>query len=340
MQRSSLKQIAINNYKSNALASWILGISTGFLIAAIISIDIIVPCISLITFPLLILPILFSSTLQHVFFKANQQVTFKSSIKSFSLYFNRKYSGSFSYLFNFLKSLIVFFVTEMVVSTIASSILTLVNSDFVQAAEDLYNLIYSSESYSYSDLMNALHANGNILYIYIGISLGPALFLAIIFLIYNLSRYSIMIYYRMRSRDMNKNFVRSVYNFSLRGHRREAFKNYMSLNWPLFVLLVVGLIGGGIGGYFVSDSIFSILSFALLGAAVLSTFFLPFYFSNQEALFEIQSPSLISGTKEVMEMLLKRMQEDIRFSQEQKDRFEQEMRDSNGEENKKGPDGP
>lgn len=346
MSKSKLKQQASSYYRHSPISCWILGITTGVLIAAILALDLLMPFLSILTFPLLVLPIIFSATIQHVMLKGEGQITVSSSFRTFALYFRRDFFGSYSYMFNLLKSVILFFVIEMSVSFVASTVFMMIEPTFQTNVDSFYQLIYSYE-FTEADLISALEANGYQLFNYLSIVLYPSFFIAVIFLIYNLSRYSAIIYYKMTTRRTDSRFARLVYQMSLRGNRLLLVREYLSLNWPLFVLLVLGFGGGVFFGYYFYHDLFKMFAFGYIGGALLATFFLPFYFSNQQALFDSNIKLYTDATKFVTSSLIGNLQTDIDLSQEEKERLEKTLSDvdgplndeENNDDNKKDPEG-
>lgn len=346
MQRSKLKQQASLYYRHSPVSCWILGVTSGALIAAIIALDLLLPFFSFITIPLLVIPIIFSATIQHAFLKTNATITMGSSIRTFALYYKREFFGSYSIIFNFIKSAIVFFILEMAVSSVASYIFLLTNSQFHASLDSLNNLLATYE-FSYADIMNALTANNYLLFNYLIISIVPAFFLAVLFFIYNTSRYSVIVYYKMHLKRTDSRFAKLVYQFALRGRRMEMFGAYMSLNWPLYLLLLLGFGGGAFLGYYFYQDLMKIFAFGMVGGATLGTFFLPFYFSNMQAFYDMYAPLYKDVTKAVTSSLIGNLQSDIEFSEQEKERLEETLADrdgplndeDDGEDNKKDPEG-
>ena len=345
MQKSKLKQLASEYYHHSPVSCWILGITSGVLISAIIAFDLLVPFLSVLTIPFLIIPIYFSATVQHVMLKSEHQITVRSSFRTFFLYYRRDFFGTFSILFNFIKSALLFFVVESTISFIAQYVFMMLNPSFQASVESLYALLTSYE-FSYQDIINAMNANDYMLLNFITIVMVPAYVIAVIFFAYNLSRCSMMVYYKMHLRRTDSRFARLVYQFSLRGNRMIMLRHYLSLNWPLYLLLVLGSAGGAVFGYFFYHDILKTIAFSLLGGAMFGTFFLPFYFCNQQALYDGCVPLYTDVTKQVTSSLIGNLQADIDLSEQEKERLEETLSNVDGplndegeDENKKDPGG-
>ena len=345
MSKSKLKQQASEYYRHSPVSCWILGLTSGVLVAAIIALDLLVPCISFLTIPFLIVPILFSAQVQHVMLKTEATITVTSSLRTFGLYYKRDFFGTFSIIFNFFKSLVVFLVLETTISMAASTIFVILNPQFEASINSLYQLLYSYE-FTYEDIINQLNANYYLILKFLSICIIPSVFIALIFFIYNLSRYSLMVYYKMHLRRTDSRFAKLVYQFAMRGRRIEMLRNYLSLQWPLYLLLVIGFAGGSVFGYFFYYDILKMIGFGLVGGALLGAFFLPFYFSNMQALYDMYAGLYDAVTKEVTTSLIGRLQSDIDLSEQEKERLEETLSDVDGplndegdDDNKKDPEG-
>ena len=341
MARSSLKQHALEYYKKAPVASWILGITTGIIIAAIVALDLLLPSLSFFIFPFLIIPILFSTTLQFISIKNNQQVTMLSSLRGFGLYFRRDFFGSFSYLGALLKAIFTFLITEIVISSIASFAFMSFIPDFNETVLSFYELL-QSEELEIETINSIFSADGGIMFIYFCVVFFPSMCLAIVYFVYNISRSSIMIYYRLHVRGGNSRLIRYIYNDARRRNMGRMIKDYLSLNWPLYLLLALGFGGGAVGGYFWKYNLTTMFACAVMGAAFLVSFFFPFYFNNQQAFYDYYVNEFKISTENVSQMLLNNLQANINFSQEEKERLEKTLSDvrnpvdddENDEENK------
>ena len=338
---SKLIKHARDTYKIAPVSSWVLGLVTGIIITAIVALDLLVPAMSFILFPFVIVPILFSATMQHVVFKTKEQLTFMSAVRGFGFYYSAEFRGVLRFLINLIKSVILFFAVEMTISFVATSIYQMVNPGYVEAVNKLYEIV-NSENLSLESFYSVLEMNGGVLFQYLCVVFFPSIYLSVIFLIYNLSRQSMMIYFKMQHPTVNPRFLAFVYNEALRGRRMKMLGDYLSLQWPLFLLLILGMGGGTYLGYIWKQDLLTMFACGLGGGALLATFFLPFYFANQEALFDLYADEFDKAGSRVASMIISNIQQNIDVNNEEKERLKKSFDDMNplDDDNKKDPDGP
>ena len=350
--RSKLIRNSFDNYRLSPISSWILGLTTGLSIAAIMALGLIFPLISILTFPLLVLPIVFSTTLQHLILKTKAQISVASSFKGFALYFTIPYRSSFRFLFSLLTSFIIFLIFEMSASFIVTMLLQLTSTNFVDAINHLYEVLYS-EGFTIEEFSEVFTAYDGILFKYFCFTILPTLYIGLTFLIYNCSRNSIMIYYQMNHISINPRLSRFIYLDAVRRNRFRMLGDYLMLNWPLYVLLLAGFGVGSYLGYILganinviySDILTTMVTSGFIGAAVLSSFFLPFYFSNQEVFFDKYRAEFEKSTTNVTSFMLHNIQRNIDLSNEEKEKLEKAFQDTDipledkEEDKKKDPEG-
>ena len=227
MARSKLKQLALEKYKKAPLASWILGLTTGLLIAAFLALDFILPSIGIFLVPLMILPILFSATIQHGMLHSDRPLTVKDAFKGFAYYFKGNNSGSFGFFKSLLFAVIAFFSIEMLVSAITSTILQYTNPGFVDSLNTFYTMLQDPE-FTIDDFNYILSMNNYVLLNYFCIVMFPSLYIAILFFIYGITRQSLSIYFRFRAVNMNNRILNMIYRDAVRRNRKKMMSAYLA----------------------------------------------------------------------------------------------------------------
>ena len=102
----------------------------------------------------------------------------------------------------------------------------------------------------------------------------------------------------------------------------------MSLNWPLYVLFILGLLGGGYLGYLYEFDGPIICSFALAMGIFLSFgLFGGFAFANKEALFKYFIPSFKQVSEDINKRALEEMQRQAEYNA-QREAFYKQLREA------------
>ena len=151
-------------------------------------------------------------------------------------------------------------------------------------------------SITYEQFQAYLEANGNELSNFIDLS-NSINFLTFAFsFIFFILREEITIYARINLKNVP--LAGQIARASIRANSKNFNKYYFALNWPFLAILLAGMIGG------VTLSITVFNNYAISGAVGLSlgialtAVFLPFYFSNQEVIFEQLSIDIGSFSEE------------------------------------------
>ena len=153
---------------------------------------------------------------------------------------------------------------------------------------------------------------------------------------YKSRKHSLYIYARPILKSVDFRFNLSVHQYTLRKYKKQMRKDYLSLNWPMFVLFFVASLGSGILIFLFSELDSQIISSFAISAGFLSlAFFFPFYLNNMIALFDKYQSSYRETVPEVAKNIYNRLQVHLSQTEEVKKRLEealnhlQEQKDEN-----------
>lgn len=324
MTVKELRRNAINKYKSHKLESWLLGLFAGLFCAAIVLINLLVPWLTFITVPLLILPFIFGCTVIHEALKEGMELTFTNFFKYIMVFFRSPFNHSYNLISSFLKSLLIFLLSELIAVNIAYGVFSHQYGElFVNAINELDSLIEANAEIEV--ILSAFEANDNLLINYFLAALEPSLLISIFCFIFFLGKESVSIYLRIIMSKSNPSFIRSVYRRGIRDHFSEFYKAYIGLNWPLYVLLAIGFVGGALFVDFTKLGAMNGVTLGVVFGFVLSGFFYPFYFANNVSLYESFEPYFKQSTKDCIQDMLRKMEYFTDISPEEKEKFTQMM---------------
>ncbi len=178
--------------------------------------------------------------------------------KSYALYYNGLFRGGYSSLKNVVFSMLLFFISTLVVFTPFEMVEMYTNPE-------LSKVIMSDVDFSYEELYNLVMNNSN-LFKYLGIAVGVAGFIASIFFFYKHLKNSLIISAQLMSEQpqpmmMLKQFSRYQFRVFKKKYYSEFFK-FMLI--PLIIYLI-GFVGGFlIHFFFINQDPTMMLTFAFI----------------------------------------------------------------------------
>ena len=340
---SALRANAKAIYKRTWLESWLIGVFSGVLIAAILVLNYFSPTTWILTVPFVILPIFFAAITSHLRLKYNEQLTFGKSLREFGLFYRFPFNSSFSYIGSFFKSLAVFFAFLLLGSSLGFTITIIFKPGLNNSLNALQTIIDEGKGITYDLVYDLLTMNDYALFTYLCVIILPSFFFFSLVLIYFITRNATGVYLRNNIKTNNPQFIKLVQNYVYARYRMKMFKKYMSLNWPIIVLYALGYIGGTVFMMTMSISLFNILAAALAGGVLAISFFLPFYFCNMEAIYLDSAAFYSEGLEFITNRIMRSMDMNAQNVEEQRRRFEellkkqQEEKEQEEEDKKKDP---
>ena len=299
MTIKEIKNNAFEIYKKHKLNSWILSIICGLFIAALLLIGILSEIFYLLIIPLVVFPFFFSCFLCHLGLSRKDELTAGNLFKGYSLFFKYPYRSSFSAIRSFFKTLLVELAVSGAVLGICYAIYSQSETFSVtinEIIEQLANNTITNES-----LQALLDANDNEVGNYVNITNAITFLIGALAFIIFISRESITIYTRLNIKNVP--LAHQIARAAIRVNYKQFNKAYFALNWPLFVIILVGMIGGCVLSIMVFDNYAICGAVGLAMGIGLSSFFLPFYFANMEAIFEYLAIDISGATQRYIERI-------------------------------------
>ena len=322
----SIIKTSFKRFKSNMVSYISVGVLCALFLILVATISFVDEILFLIAVPVFVLPFLFASYISCYLLQARQPITIQAFGRYYVSFFRPQFRGSFRVIISFLKTLGVYFAL-LLISYIAMYFVFKSNygATFTDAVDNLIRQYLAG--LTNEELMNALKANDGILLTFINFVSSLPLPFAIASFLYFISFSSISLYYRVNISSGAPSMLRLGINYAYRFHRRKMRIDWIKLNWAIFVLPILGGIGGGCICIFgVKD--YSFLAPALtLGAIIPLIFILPFYFPNMEVIYQRYEDVFKEGNKKAIETILTRIQNSIELSEEEKRNLEESFRE-------------
>ena len=311
---------AFSRFKKSYSSYIAVGLFCGLLFVLASTIYIIDPAFFVLLIPIFILPSFFASTISCYYLEANQPITLRAFFHYYAGFFRPQFRGSFRGISSFLKAFglyILFFIFAYIFFYMLYR--QRYGEQFIQEISEMMSS-YSESGSNY--VVNVLSQQEGLLYRFITYTSGAAFPFGITAFIYFVSYSSLSIYYRANISSASNALLRLAIGNTYANNRRKMRIDWFKLNWPLLVLAFLGGVIGEIIAKYALGNLELISPFALIGACLFITFFLPFYFANMETIFHRYEEGFKQGNKEAVTAILERIQSSIDLSEEEKKELE------------------
>ena len=333
MMNESIFKTSFARFKKNASSYVAVGVLCGLFITLLSLLSFIDGMIFLLTIPFFALPFIFASFIACYYLEVNQPINVPYFFRYFFGYFRPQFRGSFRAIRAFLISLAFYFGGVLISYLVFYAIYqNAYGETFIESMNELVKQ-YLSNEFTNEDLISILEANDGLLltfFIYItSFSFIPAIIYFVTTIFYS----SLSIYYRANVRSAVPSLIRLAINNTYDRYRRSIRKDWLKLNWPLYVLPLLGSIIGSLIYFFAVRNINFLSAIIIISSVVPLIFFLPFYFSNMEVLYHRYENTFREGNQMAVETILARIQNSIELSEEERKNLEESFKsDNDGEE--------
>lgn len=327
--KESLLKASITRFKKNSTSYIAVGLLCGLFITMLSLLSFFDGMIFLLTLPLFALPFIFASFIACYYLEANQPINISYFFRYYFGYFRPQFRGTFRAIRAFLISLAFYFGSMIVAYFIFYAIFQNNYGDvFVESMNDLTTK-YLSNEYTYEDLYNLLADNDGMFLTFFSYITSFALIPAITYFITSLLYFSLSIYYRANVRTAVPSLIKLAINSTYSQYRKAIRKDWLKLNWLLYVLPLVGS-AIGITIYFLAvKNIDYLPALIIVGSILPLMFYLPFYFPHMEVLYHRYEEAFKKGNQLAVQTVLARIQNSIELSEEEKRNLEDSFKSEN-----------
>lgn len=295
-------------YSAHRLNSWVLGITCAIFFAALYGFDLVLPGLNYIVIPVLGIPFFFASILSHFQLKMTNEVRTRNFFRFFAVYFTRPFRSSFRVLVSFFKSLMIDVVFSILLFIIVYLFFTnnygdAFNDNFVGFFSTIGDTSLTATAYN-DAIQGYLSANNNMLYVFFNLIFIPSSFLSSLSFIYFISLESFSVFVRLNTPQNPPVYIRVALKEAIKKQGRSFYGTYLGLNWPLFLLFIIGFVGGlTISLQFISDVTLA-SSIAMMSGLGLLSLFVPFYFNNMEAIYSFLDKDVHTISKNLTKQMI------------------------------------
>ena len=249
----SIKEIrtnALNIYRKHKLNSWVLSIICGLFIAALLLIGILSELFYLLIIPLVVFPFFFSCYVAHLGLFHKDELTARNLFKGYGLFFQNPYRSSFSAIKSFLKTFLVELAISGAVLGICYAIYSQSDTFTVTINEIIEQL--GQNTLTSETFQALLEANDNEVSNYVYLTNSITFLIGALAFIVFITRESITIYTRLNIRNVP--LANQIARAAIKVNYKRFNKAYFALNWPLIVILLLGMVSGCMLSIFAFDN--------------------------------------------------------------------------------------
>ena len=313
-------------YSNSPNVFWTMSIFCVIVLMGFIALDAVVPEISIITLPLFFFPLLFACFAILYTIKFGGTVTLGTTFRFGLTYFKNPNFGCFRLIKNLLKAILVAVISFVILSVILSMVfMNIYGQEFLDSYQELMDISTNYDLEVYQAFINS----DPIVLKYLNLVMGMSLSCGIYFFIYGVIFSSISLYVRMSLQQASGPAINGLVNEFMRFYKGEYRRDFWFLNWPLFLLLLIGNVVGYIIVIFtkLDYSYCSILS-SIVGVGFMLPF-VPFMFANMETLFDKYSLDFKKTGDRLAKEALDSLRRRSDLNEEEKRRIEEYLEGNN-----------
>jgi hypothetical protein len=331
--KDPLRVASFSRLKQNTSSYILVSVMCGLFLILAATLAFLDVLLFVLVIPLIVLPILFASHIACYYLEANQPITVSAIFRYYAGFYRPQFRGSFRGIRAFLLSLAFYFGGMVICYVVFYSIFQqLYGATFAESFSNLAKT-YMLEEMTYEDLIAILNDNDGMLLTFFSYVSSMPLALAIPWFIYSITSSSISVYYRSNIVTPSTSLIRLAINNTFLKIKKAYYRDWFSLNWPIIALSLLGATTGILLTILLFKNVAYLGASICVGSVLFVMFFLPFYFSNMEVLYHRYEPYFKDGNKAAVEMILRRIQNSIELSEEEREELEKSF-NNDGEEEK------
>ncbi len=286
-----ISSIALGRYKKSVGDSLLLSLTFFLMFGSCFALAILGVDFSLIAILLIGLPALLSMQLMVLRPKKEEGLSSKESFAGFRLYYTF-YFGVYRFWLSLVKALLIL-VLAALVSSFALFYILLASSSSFQEAISSFSLLAQQPETTMQKLYEALAASEPLLN-YCSWVIVIAFFFAGYWFFHEIGKNTFNTYVRSFLGAVPSRAANAIFSDFFREERKGFFKDYYSSNWLAIILYALGYSGGAAIGMLCFGSSSYALAFGFIGACLLLSPYLPYFFYVMDEMARRREKSLVT----------------------------------------------
>lgn len=319
-----LNALKKEKFQQNGKISVVIFLLVALLSSMVVLISFVSSSALLLLVPFIVLPIMFAVQFALVAMRETNTMTFSLFSFGFRSYFNERFRSNFLVISTIVRCLILYLATALAITLFV--ILPMYYANALNLRDIVNQIMASMQD---SEALDEIYKNNIQTFHYLSmITSLPTAFICSLYALFRLSINSHSIFLRFTNNQYSGAQFSEIHKTFYKNNRRSYLKDYFSLNWPLYLLYIVGFVGGMLIAIFLNMETSVMISFAIsLGLFLSFGLFGAFYFANKEALHEHYEKELKQADRLVKIKILESLQERSDILDNEKEEIEKLLKE-------------
>ena len=313
-------------YKKCPSIYWELSIFGIIFAVALAALEAVAPGLYIATFGILFFPLLFAIYITLLTIKYGGTVTVKSTFNISKSYFSGGNFGCFRIIRCFLHALLVEVIADTVFTLLLVPIFKgIYGQVFTEGIEEFINALYGSDL----DALNNILDSENCVTLYLECTASFSFSAGLFAFIFGICFNSLNVYLCANIPNASAAFCSAIFNRFFKRKGKQYRKDFWSLNWPVFALLLIGIVGGYALTILIDiDFAYGRTISSMVGLLFLIPF-APFFFAGMEALFAKYNEDFKKASAYLTQSYLINLKNNAQISEEDKAKIDELLSRSN-----------
>lgn len=315
MKTGDLYTKSLKIYRKNGIISHILHFLLGALASGFVLLGLFYVDLFLLIVPVIVIPLIFTAQIATILLRDQEVITVAGLFNCIKSFYSNKFNSTYRIFRSFLFSLAIGIGFSIIYGLVVNLSLYSVNyMNYQGIANDFIEHINTSVE-ELQLLINKYEPFFSMLLI---ITSTPTLFVFCFSFLFISSKHAVSLFDRLDKPELDGRINKMVQENIIRNNRKEYEKLFTSLNWPLYVLFILGFGAGALLGYITLGTYTAVFILGL-SIAIFVSFGLygPFLLANNETLYlyfklkyDLETDMIRKKYKTTIEQLMQKLEDE------------------------------
>ena len=282
VKTSDLFRKSMQIHRKNGVIAYLITILTVALACGFMALNLLFSSFFIFTVPLIIIPLFFACQAAVRLMRNTSTLTLKGYLSCFAGYFSEHFNSTYRVIRSMLFSLIFFGGCLLTSITVAIPCFYAFNYFDFKTFVDTIPLYSTSEAIL--EHLNTYARTIEMIFIY---TAYPSLMLFSFVFLFLADKNSTSLFFRLDKRQYTGRYISTLNDIVIKNNKKAYYKSYISLNWPFYLLFILGVVLGFYLGSIYSMDYSTLFTFSIIGGLLVSfIIYGPMLYANKEAIYD------------------------------------------------------